>query len=63
LAAGLDKLWKGQEETRQLLIDLIAKVNSQHNMEQDDVADLVQVEVARVYFDIVKVEQGDGNKL
>ena len=63
LAAGLDKLWKGQEETCQLLIDLIAKVNSQHNMEQDDVADLVQVKVACVYFNIMKVKQGDGNKL
>jgi hypothetical protein len=60
---GLDKLWKGQEETHQLLIDLIAKVDSQHSMEQDNIADLVQVEVACIYFDIVKVEQGDGNKL
>jgi hypothetical protein len=63
LVAGLDKLWKGQEETCQLLIDLITKANSQHNMEQDDVADLVQVKDAHVYFNITKVEQGNGNKL
>jgi hypothetical protein len=30
---------------------------------QDDIADLVQEEVLCVYFDIVKVEQGEGNKL
>ncbi|ELR12030.1 uncharacterized protein ACA1_353220 [Acanthamoeba castellanii str. Neff] len=59
----LDKLWKGQEETHQLLINLITKVNLQHSMEQDNVTNLVQVEVACVYFDIVKVKQGDGNKL
>ncbi len=63
LVAGLDKLWKGQEDTHQLLINLIAKVNLQHNLEQDNVANLVQVKVACVYFNIMKVKQGDGNKL
>ncbi len=63
LAAGLDKLWKGQEETCQLLIDLITKVNLQHNMEQDNITDLVQVKVAHIYFDITKVAQGPGPTL
>ncbi|ELR10797.1 uncharacterized protein ACA1_108550 [Acanthamoeba castellanii str. Neff] len=63
-AFGLDKLWKGQEETHQLLINLlITKVNLQHSMEQDDVTNLVQVKVAHIYFNITKVKQGNGNKL
>jgi uncharacterized protein (DUF2267 family) len=63
LAAGLEKLWTAQEKTVQLLESLAAKVDSRSSLEQDDIADLVQEEVARVYFDIAKVEQGEGNKL
>jgi hypothetical protein len=63
MAVGLEKLWKAQEKSTQLIESLAAKVDVHASLEHKDIADLVQEEVTCVYFNIAKVEQGEGNKL
>lgn len=64
LEVGMQKLVEGQQKHTQQLASLAAKINKhQEVVVQDDIADLVQEEVLCVYFDIAKVEQGEGNKL
>lgn len=42
---------------------LADKVDVRLSLEQDDITNLMQEEITCVYFNIAKVEQGEGNKL
>ena len=48
----------------QMLHLLVTKLKQTETiMDQDNIAEQVQEEVAHVYFNVAKVNQGDGNKL
>lgn len=64
LQEGLERLWAGQVELKRAQAEIKDQLQkNQATVTMDDIVDKVHEEVLRIYFDIVKVEQGQGKNL
>ena len=64
LQEGLERLWEGQVELKQVQVEIKDQLQKNQVMvTMDDITDKVHEEVLHIYFDIMKVEQGQGKNL